>query len=131
MNETPETTVLQCPKCDVPMRLLKAGTAMVDRCEQCYGIWIDKGEQQKIIRDKSMLAGLDIGPPATGRVQDAIRDITCPRCDQPMNHVKHPAQKHVGFELCPGCEGAFFDAGELEDLREFTLSERIRALFGG
>jgi Zn-finger nucleic acid-binding protein len=47
-----------------------------------------------------------------------------------MSHVKHPAQKHVGFERCPQCQGAFFDAGELEDLRDFTLGERIRAFLG-
>ena len=112
------------------MRRLKAGESILDRCESCYGIWLDKGERIKLMRDKSVVAGIDIGSPETGKEQDEIVDIQCPRCDKPMFHQTDRAQKHIGFEVCRECQGTFFDAGELSDLSEFTLSERIKALFG-
>ena len=59
-----------------------------------------------------------------------IIEVTCPRCDKAMQHVQDTAQKHIGYEVCRECHGSFFDAGELTDLSEFTLSERIRAFIG-
>ena len=131
MSETTEKPeVLDCPKCDEPMRPLKAGKAILDRCEKCYGIWLDPGERQKLLKDKSLVHGIDIGPPDAGKQQNEITDVNCPRCVRPMRHVLDPKQKHIGYKLCTECQGSFFDAGELTDLSEFTLSERIRAFLG-
>ncbi len=130
MGDIAGERVLECPKCREPMRQLKAGDFIVDRCEQCYGIWIDKGERLKLLKDKALVWGVDIGSPETGRTYDQQTEATCPRCQCPMQHVNDRAQKHVGFEFCSECQGSFFDAGELTDLSEFTLSERIRSLFG-
>jgi Zn-finger nucleic acid-binding protein len=129
MTETAKRTV-NCPKCNEPMRPLKAGGAHVDRCEQCYGIWLDHGERLKLLTDKSLVTGVDIGSAEMGKELDDITEITCPRCTVSMEHVHDQAQKHIGFESCPKCMGSFFDAGELTDLSEFTLSERIRTFFG-
>jgi len=129
MTETAKRTII-CPKCNEPMRSLKAHEAQVDRCEQCYGIWLDHGERLKLLADKSLVTGVDIGSADMGKELDEITEINCPRCAVLMQHVHDPAQKHIGFELCPECQGSFFDAGELTDLSEFTLSERIRTFFG-
>jgi Zn-finger nucleic acid-binding protein len=130
MSEPAAEKVLNCPKCNEPMRQLKAGTAIVDRCEKCYGIWVDKGERIKLLKDKSLVTGVDIGSVEQGREQDQITEVDCPRCATKMLHVTDKAQKHIGFEHCRKCDGSFFDAGELTDLSEFTLSERIRTLIG-
>lgn len=123
-------TTLTCPKCKSPMRALRAGDAHIERCEGCFGIWLDKGERTKLMASDEAVAGLDVGSPAQGEAMDEIRIIDCPRCQRRMMHVDDAAQKHVGFEICPDCHGSFFDAGELTDLSEFTLSERIKAFFG-
>ena len=126
----PAPKALDGPKCHEPMRALKAGDAIVDRCEKCYGVWLDDNERMKLMHDKALVHGVDIGPVAVGREQDEITDVACPRCAKPMEHVQDPAQRHIGYELCRDCGGSFFDAGELTDLSEFTLSERIKTLFG-
>ena len=130
MTETAQPDVLNCPKCDEPMRRLTAGSAQIDRCERCFGIWLDKGERNKLLRDKATVAGVDIGSAEKGREQDEITEVECPRCREPMSHITDRAQKHIGFEFCRECQGSFFDAGELTDLSEFTLSERIRSFLG-
>ena len=121
---------INCPKCHVPMRPLRAGTFTVDRCEKCLGLWLDKGERLKILKDKKLVDAIDIGPEETGKQHDEITQIDCPRCGVPMHHVTDRAQKHIGFEFCRECQGSFLDAGELRDLSEFTILERIKALFG-
>jgi Zn-finger nucleic acid-binding protein len=47
------TTPHTCPRCGEPqkleeMKFLQAQELLVDRCPQCKGIWIDKGELPKI-----------------------------------------------------------------------------------
>jgi Zn-finger nucleic acid-binding protein len=128
MSETEKS--LNCPKCNEPMRRLKANGAEVDRCGTCFGIWLDAGERLKILKDKSLVTGVDIGPTEIGERKDAIQAVDCPRCGEAMRHIHDRAQKHIGYEFCPDCQGSFFDAGELTDLSEFTLTERIRAAFG-
>ncbi|MBZ0173171.1 MAG: zf-TFIIB domain-containing protein, partial [Phycisphaerales bacterium] len=56
---------------------------------------------------------------------------TCPRDNTPLTQVRDPKQPHVQYDLCPHCGGVFFDTGELADLTEFTLRERIGWLFPG
>lgn len=129
-HETSSDSALQCPKCQSPMRQLDAGSCTVDRCEQCYGIWLDKGERLKVLQDASLTTGLDIGDAHRGEAMDEITEIDCPRCGKRMIHMRDVAQKHVGFEFCRKCEGSFFDAGELRDLGTTTMIERLRAFFG-
>ncbi|MFG0257363.1 MAG: zf-TFIIB domain-containing protein [Phycisphaerales bacterium JB043] len=41
----------ECPLCDRPMRLVNYGGdtgVMVDRCDQCDGVWLDSDELEKI-----------------------------------------------------------------------------------
>ena len=72
MSETTERNALQCPKCDGLMRELKADEIMIDRCEKCYGIWLDKGERLKILKDASLVAGVDIGTKEQGEAQNEL-----------------------------------------------------------
>jgi len=40
-----------------------------------------------------------------------------------MLRMVDPQQPHIWFEQCPTCYGRFFDAGELKDLSEHTISD--------
>ena len=41
-----------------------------------------------------------------------------------------PKQPHIQELACTVCGGVLLDAGELKDLSEFTLGERVKGLFG-
>ncbi len=126
MTEITNDADIQCPKCDQPMRKLEVGGCTIDRCEKCFGIWLDGGERVKVLQDKKTLKAVDIGSRDVGHRQDTIQDITCPRCGTAMRHLHHPEQKHIGYEHCDGCNGSYFDAGELEDLASFSFSDLLR-----
>ena len=43
--------LLNCPVCDnVPLEEIERGNVMIDVCSNCKGIWLDRGELEKIIQ---------------------------------------------------------------------------------
>ena len=43
------TSIVNCPFCKTPMDKIKRANVTVDRCSNCNGIWLDKGELDKIV----------------------------------------------------------------------------------
>lgn len=39
---------MQCPKCNVEMDEVRKLDVIIDSCSRCGGIWLDKGELEKI-----------------------------------------------------------------------------------
>jgi hypothetical protein len=46
---TPATPGLECPKCHGVMRTYARGGLILDLCEDCRGIFLDKGELERLI----------------------------------------------------------------------------------
>ena len=42
-------TNMQCPVCAVPLVMSERQTVEIDYCPQCRGVWLDRGELDKII----------------------------------------------------------------------------------
>ncbi|MFN3422751.1 MAG: zf-TFIIB domain-containing protein [Armatimonadota bacterium] len=42
--------MLNCPVCGTPMREIERFGVMVDICPSCKGVWLDRGELDKIIQ---------------------------------------------------------------------------------
>lgn len=135
-NEQPtaEDPVVACPKDGTAMERLNAGGVRVDRCHQCGAIWLDNGEVEQLLKHplggKQLAAALDVGAAAGERAKHAIGGLACPRDGQTLRTANDPKQKHIEIDACIGCGGMLLDSGELADLSEFTLAERLRAVFG-
>jgi len=41
--------MLKCPKCEVVMNEVRKEEILIDVCPKCMGVWLDKGELDKII----------------------------------------------------------------------------------
>jgi uncharacterized protein len=61
-------TALRCPKCDASMRMYERNGVHVDRCTECGGIFLDRGELDRLITAESSYYG-----PADDRRQDDRR----------------------------------------------------------
>jgi Zn-finger nucleic acid-binding protein len=61
MNPTPE---LICPKCEGPMRTYARNGITIDQCTTCHGIFLDRGELERLITAESSYLG---GTPDGGR----------------------------------------------------------------
>lgn len=131
---------LSCPRDALPMDHLQIGTVGIDRCRACGGVWLDAIELQKLRAFvelggsmggdlKKQIQKADPGYGASNRVTGRRKGMRCPRDGGLLETVSDPQQPHVQYEVCRGCGGMFLDAGELRDLTEFTLSEKLFDFF--
>ena len=40
---------MKCPICDIDMRIAQREGVEIDYCPQCRGVWLDRGELEKLI----------------------------------------------------------------------------------
>jgi Zn-finger nucleic acid-binding protein len=123
-------TSIECPKCHASMMRVKVGDIEIDRCRACGGLWLDALEKEHLLATPGAAEEADSGPTTMHERMDAVRRIKCPRDHSDMIPMVDLEQPHVKFESCTVCGGMFLDAGELKDLAEHTLAERIREYFG-
>ena len=53
---------MKCPNCQVPLVMTERSGVEIDYCQQCRGVWLDRGELDKII-DRSAQSVNDNTPP--------------------------------------------------------------------
>ena len=41
---------MQCPRCNVLLNEIATAGVLVDLCDTCHGLWLDRGELEKIAR---------------------------------------------------------------------------------
>ena len=49
--------LLLCPNCQVGMREVERRGVLIDVCPQCGGVWLDKGELEKLLAEAEEVAG--------------------------------------------------------------------------
>ena len=133
MNTETTGDTMHCPKCDSTMRAVAAEHGQhVHRCENCHGLFCSEAALNSIQRAWFESPGvktekdIDTGHTSTGRYFNERGQITCPSCGTWMDDVTVEDRTHIWFEHCSNCGGAFFDAGELTDLRYKTLADTVR-----
>lgn len=127
---------LPCPVClGVTMQHVQVGGARqleVDLCQRCGGIWLERGEIQRLRAQSSSALRTHLEnrtlPQATqchGCHAPLHRDagecaacgwtnlLDCPACDRRMKAVWHGT---VRLDVCTHCQGTWFDHHELAAL---------------
>lgn len=93
----------------------------VDVCPDCRGIWLDDGELQllqahvdAVILPEDPNDAIDLASRARALLSDAERAgeqrFSCPKCAEKLWHLGREGNV---IEVCSGCEGMWFDGGEL------------------
>ena len=81
---------LLCPACRVNLVMSERNGVEIDYCPQCRGVWLDRGELDKILdRAASEFQGRSASPPPQG----------APRMDRPFgkhDSDEYPAYGHQG-----------------------------------
>lgn len=115
---------MECPKCQAQFETVSFAEIEVERCVSCRGLWFDMLEHDDLVKIKGSEA-IDIGEDEVGEKYSNMRDIKCPQCALHMIPMVDKDQFHIKYESCPACYGAFFDAGEFRDLKEYSVIERF------
>lgn len=116
-----------CPRCDTPLSTIDLkinGRFLIDRCEQCLGLFFDPGELEALLEatvsnvfliDKSGIDAINLR-----REPDKypIAYIKCPVCSQLMYRVNFGTRSGVIIDRCKG-HGVWLDGGELRHLFEW------------
>lgn len=94
MNAIPHG--MPCPVCKVPLTMSERQGVEIDYCPQCRGVWLDRGELDKIIERAAV-------PPATAPVaapplQQAMPQQTMsPWGGHPTQHGYYKPKRHKSF----------------------------------
>lgn len=120
---------LRCPYDARLMEKVAIGDFTVDRCAGCGGMWFDARELGKVLTSKHGVEKLDIGAVVKSNAAGALGELHCPRDKSPLISTTDTTQSHIHMDACTVCGGVFLNAGELQDLSEVTLKERLRSLF--
>lgn len=116
-----------CPRCDIPLKTIDLkvkGRFLIDRCEQCLGLFFDPGELEALLEatvsnvyqiDKSGIDAINLRRPADTH---PIAYIKCPVCSQLMYRVNFGTRSGVIIDRCKR-HGVWLDGGELRHLFEW------------
>ena len=122
-SETPRI----CPRCAVPLATIDLnlqGKFLIDRCNQCLGLFFDPGELDALL-DALVANVYEINGPGLDAINlhrepDSypVSYIKCPVCSQLMNRVNFGARSGVIIDRCKA-HGVWLDGGELNHLLEW------------
>ncbi|MSM38914.1 MAG: hypothetical protein GJT30_04735 [Geobacter sp.] len=117
-----------CPRCAITLKTIDlkiGGRFLIERCDQCLGLFFDPGELEAVLQasvanvftiDRGRLESLN----ATKRSGDyGVSYIKCPVCATIMNRVNFGAKSGVIVDRCKE-HGIWLDGGELRHLCEWT-----------
>jgi len=83
---------------------------IIDVCPKCNGIWLDKGELDKLLKDRKLANYL------TKHIGTKSKSpMVCPRCGMTMDIEK---ADDIEVDVCLHCGGVWLDEGELDRLKE-------------
>jgi Zn-finger nucleic acid-binding protein len=100
---------MKCPRCHTKeMELVVSQGIEVNCCPGCFGIWFEPGETESLLKKLKSVTETD-----TGGLYDAVENIDCPRGHAKLNTMVNPDMLHFSFEVCPMCDGVWFDAGDV------------------
>ena len=64
MRTEAEVAAMQCPVCRVPLSMSDRQGIEIDYCPQCRGVWLDRGELDKIIERSAPQSAAPAAPAA-------------------------------------------------------------------
>ena len=117
-----------CPRCAISLQTIDLkieGRFLIERCEQCLGLFFDPGELETLIKD-SVTHVYQIDRPKIDNLNKTLRSsdyptgyIKCPVCSTIMNRVNYGTRSGVIIDRCPE-HGIWLDGGELRHLLEWV-----------
>lgn len=108
------------------------GTTIIDICTKCNGVWLDKGELEKIeeVRMNDYSEELKRIPDYLEQNAELLRQqdreaINCPVCGESMVAKEYGYCSQIMIDVCPNCQGIWLDSGELQELEIFFERSKL------
>jgi len=108
---------MKCPRDGTELARVNILGIELDKCHKCDGIWLDRGELERLrdskVEDLEEVIEKKYGDPEfrEGGVDAHMR---CPRCvDAPLRRQGYTYVNPVEIDRCTKCYGIWIDDGEL------------------
>jgi 2-aminomuconate deaminase len=110
---------VRCPRCHSTTASRQYGDVTVHQCTTCRGIFLHKGELNKVAEPTSgdlEFSTLDLD---TFDHEDSYGPIECPECDDViMKKVEFNIHTNIILDWCKRCGGFWLEKGELDRINE-------------
>lgn len=111
-----------CPECKAKLFHTSVGTAHLDQCHGCGGVWVAQDEFEKLAADREE-RGEVLGALPGGEGQQAVplaqvRYRPCPDCGRLMNRTNYGHLSGIIVDVCKD-HGLWFDRDELQGVIRF------------
>lgn len=83
-NESQSTAALVCPKCRGAMRAYERSGVTIDQCDECRGIFLDRGEMERLVDAEAAFAS---PPPAVAPAPPQPQQPAYPQAPPPAYQV--------------------------------------------
>lgn len=101
-----------CPRCRGFLYPLTTGEIQVDFCTKCSGVWLDRGELERLYGSWGVvdIEGVAGDPDPDARPRTEQDNLSCPVCPETLVRLN---VRGAALDGCPGCGGVWVDHGEL------------------
>ena len=116
-QEKSESRQLKCPFHSCELTTVNLDTVLIDYCPQCYGIWLDFGELENLLKKKLETNRL-FKTKLTKTIDSTEHQHIikkCPVCIKPLEKKKHYSS-NLYIDICRICGGVWLDSGEFAEI---------------
>lgn len=124
---------MHCPVDQTELSQSKHEGVTVDRCPTCQGLWLEKGELERIqaSHEKDYSGELKAVPDYVSQAYAMARlsaeaQYACPKCGEAMEKREHGYCSQVMIDVCPACRGVWLHEGELTALELFFERSHVQ-----
>ena len=118
---------MNCPRCDLTLKEFILDDIVMDRCEQCGGIWFDFAELEEVL-SRDIIQTRKVLPKRTHPEDMSIEVLPCPRCRDNVIRMRTPNRKIIYYG-CLTCYGRWIDGSEMKRILDRPLAVKFEALF--
>ena len=108
--------MLRCPVCSDLLRRKAINTVQIDGCVTCGGLWLEKGELQRLSSDPRLLREAGRSFTRQQEPPPAARNNACPACAQPLSPFEFDRFRGLRLDRCKSCNSIWLDHGEAAEL---------------
>ena len=123
---------MNCLRCNTPMKKINMEGVLIDKCDNCKGVWLDANELEMLKYDDGKKQDELAVEVHVERIAEKNRLLStvgmCPKCQrQPLVSF---IRSGIELDQCPSCFGLFFDYGELMHIIERERNGIKKFLYG-
>jgi Zn-finger nucleic acid-binding protein len=92
-----ETVPFDCPRCGIALAMSDRQGIEIDYCPQCRGVWLDRGELDKIIDRSEVAQATPVAQPTSGSPAGGWTQPAAPPSQQPWGGGQHGQNQGHGY----------------------------------